>query len=85
MKSSEKVPVAKNRAELRHISKSISNARTLINNMSAESQKVQEKPIVFMDFSINGEMQKRVRFKLYYDQVPLTAENFRQLCCHQKV
>lgn len=37
-------------------------------------------PRVFMDIEIDGEPKGRMVFELYADVVPLTAENFRQLC-----
>mmetsp|Transcript_12642 Transcript_12642/g.24522 ORF Transcript_12642/g.24522 Transcript_12642/m.24522 type:complete len:183 (-) Transcript_12642:249-797(-) len=37
-------------------------------------------PVVFMDVSIGGQPQGRLRFELRKDVVPRTTENFRQLC-----
>lgn len=84
-KSTAQQPLLRKRSDLKHISKSIGDIRTLINSLSVKSNKVTEKPIVYLDFSINSQPLKRIRIKLYYDQVPLTAENFRQLCTHEKV
>ena len=37
-------------------------------------------PIVFFDISIGGRLLGRVKFELFADIVPRTAENFRQFC-----
>lgn len=37
-------------------------------------------PVVFMDVSIAGMPQGRLKIELFADVVPKTAENFRQLC-----
>eukprot|EP00039_Didymoeca_costata_P024315 m.10012 g.10012 ORF g.10012 m.10012 type:complete len:174 (+) comp4180_c0_seq1:181-702(+) len=37
-------------------------------------------PIVFMDIQIAGQDVGRIKFELYADICPKTAENFRQLC-----
>eukprot|EP00121_Abeoforma_whisleri_P001043 Awhi_evm2s927 len=37
-------------------------------------------PIVFIDISIGGQEAGRLKFELFADVVPKTAENFRQLC-----
>ena len=37
-------------------------------------------PIVFLDISIGGQQQGRIKIELFADTVPKTAENFRQLC-----
>lgn len=39
-----------------------------------------ENPRVYFDISIGGTESKRMEFELFKDVVPLTAENFRQLC-----
>lgn len=39
-----------------------------------------EKTNVFFDISIGGKDAGRVEFKLYYDELPKTTENFRALC-----
>lgn len=39
---------------------------------------------VFLDINIGGSVAGRIVCKLYYDIVPKTAENFRQLCTHEK-
>lgn len=38
------------------------------------------RPIVFMDISIGDNAAGRIKFELFSDIVPKTAENFRQLC-----
>eukprot|EP01134_Creolimax_fragrantissima_P004624 CFRG4624T1 len=37
-------------------------------------------PVVFMDISIGGQDVGRMKFELFADIVPKTAENFRQFC-----
>lgn len=37
-------------------------------------------PVVFFDISIANVPQGRLKMELFKDQVPLTVENFRQLC-----
>lgn len=37
-------------------------------------------PICFMDITLGGEALGRIKYELYADRVPLTAENFRNLC-----
>lgn len=37
-------------------------------------------PIVFMDISIGGVEIGRMKFELFANKTPKTAENFRQLC-----
>ena len=39
----------------------------------------------FMEYSINNTSIGRLNFKLFDSEVPLTAENFRQLCTHKNV
>lgn len=41
-------------------------------------------PRVYLDIEINGSRTGRLVFTLYADIVPLTAENFRCLCTHEK-
>lgn len=41
-------------------------------------------PRVYFDIEINGSRAGRLVFTLYADIVPLTAENFRCLCTHEK-
>ncbi|UJR13569.1 hypothetical protein I4U23_000582 [Adineta vaga] len=41
-------------------------------------------PRVYLDIEINGSRAGRLVFTLYADIVPLTAENFRCLCTHEK-
>ncbi|KAK4499181.1 hypothetical protein PRZ48_009694 [Zasmidium cellare] len=37
-------------------------------------------PIVFFDITLGGEPLGRIKFELFADVVPRTAENFRQFC-----
>ncbi|BFZ55984.1 Peptidyl-prolyl cis-trans isomerase H [Savitreella phatthalungensis] len=39
-----------------------------------------QRPIVFLDISIGGVPQGRLKIQLYSDIAPKTAENFRQFC-----
>ena len=39
-----------------------------------------ENPIVFLDISIGGHPQGRLKLELFANSVPKTAENFRQFC-----
>ena len=41
-------------------------------------------PTVFFDIEIGGEDAGRIEMELRADVVPKTAENFRQLCTHEK-
>lgn len=41
-------------------------------------------PQVYLDISVDGQEIGRIRIVLYKDVVPLTAENFRCLCTHEK-
>ncbi|CEH11943.1 peptidyl-prolyl cis-trans isomerase h [Ceraceosorus bombacis] len=38
------------------------------------------RPVVFMDVTIGDQPAGRIKFELFSDVVPKTAENFRQLC-----
>lgn len=40
----------------------------------------QPNPIVFFDIALGGEPLGRIKFELFADSVPRTAENFRQFC-----
>lgn len=44
----------------------------------------QENPQVYFDIRIDGKFEGRIRFLLRRDVVPLTVENFRCLCTHEK-
>ena len=41
-------------------------------------------PVVFFDVSIGGTAAGRITFELSADVTPITAENFRALCTHEK-
>eukprot|EP01033_Poteriospumella_lacustris_P002421 gene2422-1768_t len=41
-------------------------------------------PLVFFDIEIDGKDEGRVKFELFADVVPKTAENFRALCTGEK-
>ncbi len=43
------------------------------------------RPIVFLEFTINGKYEGRVICELWDHEVPITSENFRCLCTHEKV
>ncbi|OWF44092.1 peptidyl-prolyl cis-trans isomerase H-like [Mizuhopecten yessoensis] len=43
-------------------------------------EKSKENPIVFFDITIGNTVVGRIKFELFADVVPRTAENFRQLC-----
>uniref|UniRef100_A0A131Y2G2 Peptidyl-prolyl cis-trans isomerase E n=1 Tax=Ixodes ricinus TaxID=34613 RepID=A0A131Y2G2_IXORI len=52
---------------------------------TAETEdKAKVNPQVYFDVSVDGQEIGRVRILLYKDVVPLTAENFRCLCTHEK-
>ena len=54
------------------------------NNNTTTMGKTNKNPIVFMDITIGGKPAGRIEFELRADVVPLTAENFRQLCTGEK-
>ena len=45
---------------------------------------VKSNPLVFLDIALDGNDLGRLRFELYADAVPKTAENFRCLCTGEK-
>ncbi|XP_017477763.1 PREDICTED: peptidyl-prolyl cis-trans isomerase-like [Rhagoletis zephyria] len=49
-----------------------------------EGEKTKANPSVFFDVKIDGQYAGRIRILLRKDVVPLTAENFRCLCTHEK-
>ena len=51
---------------------------------SPEAKKLKSNPQVFFDIRIDGQFAGRIRIMLRKDVVPLTAENFRCLCTHEK-
>ena len=50
-----------------------------------EVEVVQDKrnPRVYFDIAIGGNFAGRMNFELFADVVPITAENFKQLCTHE--
>lgn len=48
------------------------------------AKKVKTNPRVFMDIKIGKKDAGRIIIELRADVVPMTAENFRQLCTHEK-
>jgi peptidyl-prolyl isomerase E (cyclophilin E) len=51
---------------------------------SPEAKKLKANPHVFFDMRIDGQFVGRIRIMLRKDVVPLTCENFRCLCTHEK-
>jgi peptidyl-prolyl isomerase E (cyclophilin E) len=51
---------------------------------SLPAKKVRTNPRVFFDIRINKREVGRIIMELRADVVPMTAENFRQLCTHEK-
>ncbi|GBL96271.1 Peptidyl-prolyl cis-trans isomerase E [Araneus ventricosus] len=49
-----------------------------------ERKRQKSNPIVYFDISIDGQEIGRIQMMLRKDIVPLTAENFRCLCTHEK-
>ncbi|XP_054706219.1 peptidyl-prolyl cis-trans isomerase E-like [Uloborus diversus] len=60
--------------------------RKLDEDESEEPEKKRQKsnPVVYFDISVDGEEVGRIQITLRKDIVPLTAENFRCLCTHEK-
>ena len=57
----------------------------IIKQSTTEPEKVDKKnPRLYFDIAINGTFAGRMNFELFADIVPLTAENFKQLCTHQQ-
>ncbi|KAI8823338.1 peptidyl-prolyl cis-trans isomerase E [Fimicolochytrium jonesii] len=50
----------------------------------ARAEKQEGNPLVYFDVEIGGVMAGRIVILLRADVVPKTAENFRQLCTHEK-
>ncbi len=72
------------KCHLKHVALTIEKMRSSMKKLSETSDSPTDS-VVYFDVSINSVPQKRIRFRLYKDEVPITAENFRQLCTHQKV
>jgi hypothetical protein len=49
-----------------------------------EKEKDSGNPIVFMDVEVQGKNLGRMKFELFADTCPKTAENFRQFCTGEK-
>jgi len=49
-----------------------------------KKKKPQENPQVYFDVRIDGQFTGRIRMLLRKDVCPITAENFRSLCTHEK-
>ena len=47
---------------------------------ASENAAAKANPIVFFDISIGSRAIGRIKFELFADRLPRTAENFRQLC-----
>ena len=60
-----------------------SSIATLIDN--SNNSNINTKTQTFMEFSMNGCVIGKLYFSLFDAEVPLTAENFRQLCNHKNV
>lgn len=52
--------------------------------VSEEEAQYRANPQVFFDIRIDGQFAGRIRIMLRKDVVPLTAENFRALCTHER-
>ena len=48
---------------------------------AATSYRCASNPVVFFNISRNGKDLGQMKFELYANRVPKTAENFRSLCC----
>lgn len=49
-----------------------------------KKQKTNSNPVVYLDIKIDGQDYGRIQILLRKDVVPVTAENFRCLCTHEK-
>lgn len=64
-----------------NLSELLHNNPTNINiPLAHPAQSLPTDPVVYMDITINGMPRGRITIELYSHIVPLTAENFRQLC-----
>lgn len=67
----------KKKSELRHVSNALAGLRENLKKLAASKDHVQ---VVYLEFTVNGARKRPVYIKLYSKEVPLTADNFRQLC-----
>lgn len=59
-------------------------AEAAVDDEEPETKKLRSNPQVFLDMRIDGQFAGRIRIMLRKDVVPLTCENFRCLCTHEK-
>jgi len=52
--------------------------------MAKAAEAAKKNPVVFFDITIGGKAEGRIEMTLRADEVPKTAENFRQLCTGEK-
>lgn len=55
-----------------------------VSTSTAKRNKTNDNPEVYFDIRIDGHYSGRIRIVLRKDVAPLTAENFRCLCTHEK-
>lgn len=73
-------PVSANKTE-----PNLSDKSAFESSGESETTSSNNRPVVYLDFSLNGKSIGRVECELYSDLVPITAENFRALCTGEKV
>nr|XP_033809548.1 peptidyl-prolyl cis-trans isomerase E isoform X1 [Geotrypetes seraphini] len=69
---------------LENAEESASEPTKLITDVEPPAKKSRANPQVYMDIKIGNKPAGRIRFLLRSDIVPMTAENFRCLCTHEK-